>query len=293
MYSYADHRPSESEGAVGKSPSNKGEVYDYATPPCFIDSPPVPALRQQSEATDSQIYETPEPVDPLRLRTSNNSVIYQTPGGVRRARVSADSNKDTIYSNIESEDPNAEDYYKMPSNVSANEYENPSDLIRRGDIDVNEYEIPDDLRRSNPGVGHDSNGYFMMGDNGVPQPGVGADEKGYFRMGSNDMAPIGSPPKTPSRNVNQPFHSPEGSPQKGLGTDELGYFRMDSQDMASMGSPPEPPKRNIAPSGTNEEGYFVMGNQGNEHPPSRNTQLDFDDSIYQSIEDITGGGTYI
>ena len=85
--------------------------------------PPVSALPlpSSSQATDSQLYDTPEPVDPLRLRSSNNSVMYQSPGGLRAERVSTDSNQYAIYSSIDNEDPNAEDYYSVPSDLRANE----------------------------------------------------------------------------------------------------------------------------------------------------------------------------
>ena len=92
------------------------------------------------EATDSQLYNIPEPVDPLRLRSSNNSVMYQSPGGIRTERVSNDSNQYAMYSSIDNEDPNAEDYYSVPSDLRANEYENPDD-IRRCDIALHEYNL--------------------------------------------------------------------------------------------------------------------------------------------------------
>ena len=85
------------------------------------NSSTVSALRLPSsqEATDSQLYNIPEPVDPFRLRTSNNSVMYQSSGGIKAERVSAGSNQYDIYSSIDNEDPNVEDHYSVPSDLRA------------------------------------------------------------------------------------------------------------------------------------------------------------------------------
>ena len=202
VYSYAYHRPPQVKGAVRKSPIN-----NLATPP------PVPARPPPSspKAIYSQGYEIPVPFNPIRLRRSNDGVKYQSPQDIGRASISADNNKDRIYSSIENEDLKAEGCYNEP----ANEYEMPDDL-RRCDIAVNEYETldglgkseyetPDDLRRSNPGADLDSNGYLM-----IIEEGAAADEKGYFRMGSMDKAPICRPPKPP------PYRSPVSRLQRGL-----------------------------------------------------------------------------
>ena len=113
----------------------------------FVENlPPVPALPPPSSPEASQIYETPVAFDPLRLRTSKNSVKYESPAGIKGVRVSADSNQYDIYSSIDDEDPNAEEYCNMQSIEIENEYERH------------------DSRRGNPGDDLDSNGYLVMRD---------------------------------------------------------------------------------------------------------------------------------
>ena len=106
----------------------------------FVEElPPVPALPPPStpEATDSEKYQTPLPF----------------PRGIRR--VCANSDQYAIYSSIENEDPIA------ISNVTSSEYEKPDDL-KRGDSAVHKYETVGDSKRSNAGVGLDSNGYLEI-----------------------------------------------------------------------------------------------------------------------------------
>ena len=130
----------------------------------FVENlPPVPALPPPSSPEASQIYETPVAFDPLRLRTSKNSVKYESPAGIKGVRVSADSNQYDIYSSIDDEDPNAEEYCNMQSIEIENEYDRPYGL-RRGDCGVHKYQTFGDSRRGNPCDDLDSNGYLVMRD---------------------------------------------------------------------------------------------------------------------------------
>ena len=117
---------------------NPSDAVNNALPVSTLPPPASP------EATDSQTYNTPEPVDSLHLKTSNDMLMYQSPGGVKAVRGSADSNQYATYSSIDDEDSNVEDS-NLPSNVKAKEYENPDDL-RRGGIAVHIYETVDDLK---------------------------------------------------------------------------------------------------------------------------------------------------
>ena len=113
----------------------------------FVEKlPPVPARPPPSTPEDSQKYETPVPFDPF-------------PGVIRRA--SADSDQYAIYSRIENDDQIAEEDYNVQSNVTSSKYEHPDDL-KNGDSAVPKYEALDDLKRSNPGVGLDTNEYLVI-----------------------------------------------------------------------------------------------------------------------------------